>query len=376
MMIKSIAVGVSLVLGLQLAAAQPTSPPAPVPGDPAAPGSKPPTGTGEKAGVDETLESGGDERPWAKGVSPERQRAALLAFQDGNVQLNNGLFVQAVDRYREALKSWDHPAIHYNLALALMNLDQPIEVWESLQKARQYGPGPLEKDKYEHAKDYSLLIEKQIASIEVTCQKPGAKVSVDGKEVFTAPGTYKGKVRIGKHTFVAEKPGFATPVDAPFIGPGETFRIELKLYTAEELTRYKRRWQRTWVPYAVIGAGVVAGVAGGLLELSARSSYRDFDSRVARCNEQAGGNAGCDVNTPGLTGLRDSGDTKRTLGYIGYGVAGGAIAAGIVLAYLNRSRAYQISTDEYRMEQLRGTNVSLSPLVAPGAAGAIVSGQF
>ncbi|MGE0551472.1 MAG: PEGA domain-containing protein [Kofleriaceae bacterium] len=376
-MIKSIAVAVSFVLGLQLAAAQPRPAPAPTPAPTPDTPAKPDTRTGEKAGVDETLSNGGgDERPWAKGVPPDKQRAALLAFQDGNVQLNNGLFVQAVDRYREALKSWDHPAIHYNLALALMNLDQPIEVWESLQKARQYGPGPLEKDKYEHAKDYSLLVEKQIASIEVTCQKPGAKVSVDGKEVFTAPGTYKGKVRIGKHTFVAEKPGFATPVDAPFIGPGETFRIELKLYTAEELTRYKRRWQRTWVPYAVIGAGVAAGIAGGLLELSARSSYDDFDTRVARCNEAAGGNAGCDITTPGLTDLRDSGDTKRMLGYIGYGVAGGAIATGIVLAYLNRSRAYQISTDEYRMEQLRNTNVSVTPLVVPGAAGAIITGQF
>ena len=87
----------------------------------------------------------------------------------------------------------------------------------------------------------------------MSCQKDGAKVSVDGKEVFTVekgkPNIFKGRVPIGKHTFVAEKPGYATPVDAPFIDPGETFRIELKLYTAEELTRYKRRWkERTWVP--------------------------------------------------------------------------------------------------------------------------------
>jgi tetratricopeptide (TPR) repeat protein len=318
-------------------------------------------------------------------VSEQRQEAATRAFQEGNSFLNDGIFPKAVDRYTEALKHWDHPAIHYNMALALMYLDRPIEQYESLQKSIRYGPDPLEKDKYDHAREYMVLVEKQLATVEVSCQKEGARVSINGKQVFVVekgkPNVWRGRVRIGRHTFVAEKPGYATPVDAPFIGPGETFRIELKLYTAEELTRFKRRWEtKIWAPWVVLGGGALLGVAGGALQWSARESYQQFDSEVARCNQEAG-NIGCDTKATGIADLRDSGDTKRLLGVIGYSVAGAAIVTGSLLAYLNRRVAYQITTDEYRLEELRKQRaqpgaVTVAPFVAPGAGGALVMGRF
>src|SRR5215831_6482638 len=125
---KAIVVGLVIAAGLHVARAQPKPPDKP--------------GTGEK---NETLNQGGNERPWASGVSDANQQAATKAFQDGNQQLNDGIFTKAAERYREALKSWDHPAIHYNLALALMNLDQPVEVYGELEQSIKYGPTPLEK---------------------------------------------------------------------------------------------------------------------------------------------------------------------------------------------------------------------------------------
>jgi hypothetical protein len=328
------------------------------------------TKTTEKAGSDESLQKGATgDRPWANGVPEAQQQAALVAFRDGNVQLNDGLFVKAAERYREALKHWDHPAIHYNLALALLNLDQPIEVYESLQKAIQYGATPLEKDKFEHAKEYLLAIQQSIADIEVSCDKPGAKVSVDGKEVFVAPGKYAARVRVGKHTFFADKAGYNTRITAPLIGPGEHFRIELKLYTAEELTRYHRKWDATWMPYTVMGAGALVGVIGGILELSAKSSFDDFDAKVRVCSSGVADATGCDATS--LNRMRDRGNTKRTIGYAMYGVAGGAIIIGGVLAYLNRREPYQI-----RAEDLNEEHLSVTPMIAPGTAGAMVQGHF
>lgn len=375
---RAIAIGLGIALGTGAVHAQPAPAPAPGPGGTPQGAPKPPVTT-EKADDKQTLQQGGADRPWAAGVSPEKQTLALRIFQEGNVSLNDGIFPKAVEKYREALRSWDHPAIHYNLALALMNLDQPVEVYDSLQKSVRFGPAPLEKDRYERAREYLLLVEKQLAEIEVSCKKEGAKVSVDGKEVFTVKpgevGIHKERVRIGKHTFVAEKPGYNARVNAPFIGPGEKFRIELELYTSEELTRYRRRWDRAWVPYAVIGAGVAVGLGGGLMHLSAKSSYDDFDTAIKRCNDDSGGNAGCDVNAPGLKGMRDSGDQKKMIGYIGYGVAGAAVATGLVMVYLNRTTSYQITADEYRRE--RGEDsVSITPIVAPEMTGAMVHGRF
>ncbi len=378
-----IALGIALSLGTVFAQPAKQQPPA-APAAPAAPDAGSGSGSGtpvtnEKADTTETLQTGGSERPWATGVPADRQRTALRLFQEGNMQLNDGIFAGAAEKYREALKSWQHPAIHYNLALALMNLDQPIEVEESLQKSIAYGPAPLEKDKFEHAKEYLLLIAKQLAEIEVSCDKVGAKVSVDGREVFTVeagkPNRYKGRVRIGKHTFVAEKTGYNAQIDAPYIEPGQKFNIELKLYTSEELTRYQRKWKARWVPYAVIGAGVVFGAVGGAMELSAKSSYKDFDTKIAKCNTDSGG-GGCAVDAS-LTDIQDSGDKKRTLGYVGYGLAGAAVITGAVLIYLNRETTYQITADEYRRELVKHpATVSVTPLVAPGMAGAMVLGRF
>ena len=108
------------------------------------------------------LESSG-ERPWAKGVPQAKQEKAFALFRDGNSALKESLFVKAAQIYREALQSWDHPAIHYNLALALVNLDQPLETHEHLLAALKYGAAPLDSDKYEQALRYRALVEKQLA---------------------------------------------------------------------------------------------------------------------------------------------------------------------------------------------------------------------
>lgn len=356
--------------------AAPATPPT-VPSPATADGSraKPaPMKTDEKAGTNEALQRNAG----YKNVSKADEECALRAFHQGNDLLNNGLFPQAVARYREALRCWDHPGIHYNLALALINLDQPIEVYDQLNEAIKYGSDPLDEGKFEHAKEYLKLVAGLLANIEVSCDKPGAKIAVDGKEVFVAPGSYKAKVRVGKHTFYGDKEGYNARVNAPFIGPGETFRIELKLYTAEELTRYRRRWDKPWMPYTVIGAGALVGLIGGGMELWASSTYKDLNTSVAKCNSPT---QGCSIqDNQHLVDMRKSGDTKRTLGYVGYGVAGAAIATGALLAYLNRRTPYQIRPEDIEGEQDKGQDkapaVSFTPVVSPGMAGALVQGHF
>ena len=325
------------------------------------------TKTNEKAGSDESLQKGATgDRPWANGVPEAEQQAALVAFRDGNLQLNDGLFAKASDKYREALKHWDHPAIHYNLALALMNLDQPIEAYNNMQASLKFGEPPLQsKDKFDHAKEYLLLLEKEIATVEVSCDKVGAKVTVDGALAFVAPGKFQTQVLVGKHTFVAEKQGYTTHINAPYIGPGEKFRIELKLYTSEELTRYKRKWNATWMPWAVIGAGALIAGGGALMEVSANSAYKDYDAKVAACNMN---NQGCPT-TAALNDMKSSGDSKKTLGFVGYGIGAAAIVTGAVLLYVNRPEAYQIRAEDIE-------KVSVSPVVTPGYAGAAVQGHF
>jgi len=332
----------------------------------------PATPKDEKADVNETLQNGttGD-RPWAAGVPPAEQKLALDEFHKANLLLNDGLFARAADGYRAALKHWDHPAIHYNLALALLNLDQPVEAADHLAVSVKFGDAPLQsKEKFDHAHELQVVLEKEIAEVEVTCDKKGAKVTLDGRELFVAPGHFKQRVRVGKHQFTAEKQGYQTRINAPYIGPGEHFRIELKLYTADELTRYHRRWQATWIPYAVGGAGLAVGFVGALFESSAQNSYRQYDQKIAACNDMTGGNLGC-APSSALTDLRSSGDSKKTTGYVLYGAAGATIAAAAVLWWINRPDPYTIKPEDLQNEKL-----TVAPVLAPGYAGTAIVGRF
>ena len=318
------------------------------------------------------------EDPWDKGVTVEAWQAARRAFEEARKYLDVGLLGKAEEKYREALKQWHYPVIHYELALVLIDLGQPIEAAEHLERALEHGLVGLgnRPDVLENAKKrYLELTTKQLAYVEVSCREPGAEVWADGKHVFTVEqgkSSARWRVEAGQHTFVARKPGHSAAARTPFVDAGKTFRIELELYTAEELTRYRRRWEGlTWEPWAAIGGGALVGLAGGALQWSASSRYRKLEQKLLLCESKG---QSCDVDP-----LRAQGDTQRMLGIAGYVIAGAAVVTGGVLLYLNRPIVYQLTPDEAEQpkEQRRQPiAISIAPLAGPGVGGAVVMGRF
>ncbi|HEX8697848.1 MAG TPA: hypothetical protein VF815_03335 [Myxococcaceae bacterium] len=305
-----------------------------------------------------------EERPWAKGVSPENQKSALELFRAGNTLLKESVFVQAAEKYRQALALWDHPAIHYNMALALLNLDQPIEVHQHLVSAMRFGAAPLDSDKFENARAYKTLIEKQLAKVVLTSESPGASVTMDDKVLFVGPGRYEGLVRPGRHTIVATKQGHPPTDMSRTLLPGEEVKLDLKLYTTEQLTRYSRHWS-AWKPWAVVAGGAALAAGGAVLHMQAKGSYQQFDDRIAACG-------GC-VPPPDVTDMRTKGDSLQNLAYGTYAVGGAALATGLVLAFINRSQPYQISPTELAAEP---AGVTVAPLVSKGEGGFLATFRF
>jgi hypothetical protein len=315
------------------------------------------------------------DRPWAKGVPPERQEAALRHLQEGNNLLKDALFLAAARKYREALADWDHPGIHYNLALALLNLDQPVEVYENLESAVRFGPGPLEPDKLERAKSYLALIEKQVASIDVRCDHEGADVTLDGAHIFTAPGRYQKMVRAGAHTVTASKPGFTTTARTETFPSGRTSVVELKLYTAGDLIEYRRRWPIAR-PITVVAVGTAILAAGLVFTLEARSRFSSYDNTASNTNCIQ--MSGCVPGSPdgmNLANLKQQGDRFNTLATISYAVGGTALATGVVLLLVDKSVAYRIDPNGGERRDTAALS-PVAPFVAPGAAGLVASGRF
>jgi hypothetical protein len=303
----------------------------------------------------------GENRPWARGIQGKDQEAAQALFQEGNERLKESLFVEASRTYRRALHHWNHPAIHYNLALALMNLDQPIEVHKHLAEAMLHGPEPLETSRFEHARGYLVLIEKQLAWLEVTCELAGASVTMNGQPLFVAPGRFRRLVRPGMHNIVARKEGYLPTDVSPTVMPGGKARVALKLYTPEEVIQYRRRWS-PWVPWTVMGAGLAAAAGGGLLHSGASDRFQAFDAQATAC--------GSCMPDAGMKALRSRGDALQRAAVVSYAAGGAALATGAVLLVLNRPRPYRIQPD------VTAQGVTVTPLLGTGASGVLGTFRF
>ncbi len=340
-------------------AALPEAPPAaPAPAAvPALPPMPPPPGAMPAASA--------PERPWARGVPRDAQKRALELFQEGNALLKESIFVQASEKYRRALELWSHPAIHYNLALALMNLDQPIEVHEHLVAALRFGSEPLEAEKFEYARNYKLLLEQQLAQLDVTCDQPGTAALLDGKPLFQAPGRFSGLVRPGTHTFAATLEGHLPYDQRRTLTPGETTHIALRLYTSEELTRYRRRFPIA-LPWLLMGGGFALAGGGAWMHLRAREDFTAFDSGINACG-------GCVPPAP-LASRLEQGRLLQGAALTSYALGGAALVAGAILVSLNQPQPYRI--DPAELSAHASPSVRITPLLGGGSGGIPASLRF
>lgn len=277
-------------------------------------------------------------KKWAEGVSADDQKIASDLFKEGNALLRDANYNDALVKYQDAVAHWKHPAIYFNMVLALLAVGDAMEIYDALQGAMKYGIDGLggSKEEYESAQTYLKLVEQQLIHITVKCEEDGAKVFVDGKATADCPGDKEILLKAGEHTFAVSKEGFeTTTVDKVYPG-GQTETVDLKIYRLSDLTRYKRKFA-PWVSYAVIGGGVAIAGVGGLLHASASSDIKSFDAAVEQCG-------GC-VPSSDLTSKRDGASTKQTIGFVGYGVGAAAVVAGVTLMILNRPQPYRIDAE-------------------------------
>ncbi|MBL8912089.1 MAG: hypothetical protein JNM17_15445 [Archangium sp.] len=319
------------------------------------------------------------ERPWARGVPKDRQTRAIALFREGNAALKESLFPKAAGTYREALQVWDHPAIHYNLALALVNLDQPIEVHEHLTAALKFGAAPLDDDKFQQAQRYLALIERQLTKINVSCSFEGAQVRLDGKPLFIGPGKWEGQVRAGAHTLTASKEGLLPDERSLTLVGGDSQTYTLKVFKTEELTEYKQAFSSA-VPWGVLGAGVAAVGAGVGMHLAARGGFQQYDTGVANCAADVGTNGAC-LPSPTLQAAKNGASGLQTGAYVMYGVGGAALATSAILFYVGRPIAYrkQVNVEAGKSasaSQPPSPTITVLPILSPSVAGAMATLEF
>lgn len=273
--------------------------------------------------------------PWYCGATDAQQENALSLYREANQLFDDGLFVGAVDKYRAALEHWDHPAIHYNLMLALVALKRPIEAYESSLAALHHGPTALPSDDYERARDYQRLLRGQIAVLEVICDQPGAIVSLDGRQLLRAPGMVRLFVIPGQHELVARKTGFLASHQTLLLLPEKPLRVHVALLEADQALLTLRQWQ-PWRPWGIVGAGIGIGLLGTAFEWRADVNNRAMQELF---HEECPPPDGCGPErskSPALRSRMQRSTWYRRMGH-GVSISGAATAlTGLVLVYLNR----------------------------------------
>lgn len=316
-----------------------------------------------------------NERPWAKGVPEAEQKKALELFNDATKMLKDSFFKKAVDRYLEALGHWDHPAIHFNVAKALMALDDPVPAYEHLSSSMKYGGPPLDAEEQDQVKTYKkLLYETELAELNVVCEEPDAVVTMNGTTLFKGPGQWKGVVRPNNVTILATKEGFQVSQSKPNLKKGMVNDIALTLLPLDQSVRYVRPFGN-WIPWTVVTAGALILGGGAIASWQSGENLKAYDDAVATCNtttavdvkdETVNGNVlgqrfACTPDSS-ITSKKDTANTMKTLSTVGYIAGGAVLATGIVLLYVNRERPITV-------EGTVDVPVTLVPYIGPDGGG-------
>ncbi len=276
-------------------------------------------------------------KPWALGVSDAEQATALAIYNDANAEFEEARYAQALAKYHDAIKHWEHPAIRFNMVVCLINLDQPLEAFDDLELALKYGAAPFSADVFAQALTYQKLLLGQLARLEVTSAEPGATVILDGAKLFVAPGSVTKLVRPGDHQIVATKPGFLTATTPLVLVGGKGTVVDVRLVKIEP-THIVRRWS-PWKPWVIVGVGVALAAAGGYLEWRAYEDNSNYDSRFkADCPTGCGGPVQPPISTS-LVSLRDRARNANISGITLLIAGGAALVTGSYGVYVNQPRA-------------------------------------
>jgi tetratricopeptide (TPR) repeat protein len=299
-----------------------------------------------------------EERPWALGVSQERQARALELYSAGNDEFRESRYAQALAKYREAIQHWDHPAIRFNMAVCLINLDQLIEAKENLDRSLAYGEGPLGAHEHADGITYRKLLDVQLAHVWIRCEQHGAQVTLDGKLLFTGPGTAEVFLLPGEHQVVVAKAGFLTSSKTLLVAAGRAAVYDIRHLERRVSLRMARRWD-AWKPWAVVSGGVAALNAGVLTYVVSDNNITRYEDAIARCPDD------CPPRVlQSLQGGKNRGEQQRVAAIVLLSAGTAAVLAGAVGVIMNQPRL--------RVEPSRVPSVT----PVPGGAVAVMSWGF
>ncbi len=306
-------------------------------------------------------------QPWSAGLTQENKARAISLLEKGNDLLVQNRYADALRQYELAIRAWDHPAIRANMVVCYINLARPVEAYESALLALQYGDAPYNKpDVYAATLNYRKVLEGQIATFDVSCSEPGARVSLDGQDLLVCPDRRTRHLLAGKHQLVARKLGFLSVTQDFNAAGGSTESMQVRMVRLADAARTERP-SAAWKPWALAGGGAALAGVGGLLQLLAESDIDRYDAKLEEDCAAEGMCAPGEVSDS-ASRLKSRAELENRIAIGAMATGGAVVVSGLVWALFNRPRT--ILPDE------SGFALRVAPLATPGAAGLSLGGNF
>jgi tetratricopeptide (TPR) repeat protein len=325
--------------------------------------------------------------PAADGQQQAREQARQL-LQEGNRQLDQGLYLDALKTFRRAYDVFPSPKLHYNIAQTYNELGRPLEALHHYEEFVRAVKRAESEKQWTQANERIFKLQGAVATVQLQCNVVDAVVTIDGREVGRTPITAALRYLPGPHAVVVAKAGYEKQVVEVVLKPGDAITRRVQLLTEDEAAATKRavlaaearrraaleqEWQtnarleRTRrilrrSGWSAVGVGLATVVTGGVFGIvAARES-----SKV----EGAAFGTVWDAVKPNYKHA----ETYRQVMYYGVGIgAGVAIAGGIVAVW-----SYRGGRGERRSQDGPAPlgRFSAVPIATPQQIGFAFAGRF
>jgi tetratricopeptide (TPR) repeat protein len=305
--------------------------------------------------------------------------AAKKWFSEGLALEESGQYAQALESFRRALAVKKTPQIAFHVGLCEAKTGQLVEALLDLERAEELAKTEKNTQVQSAAAAELATLRPRIPTLELALKAgaPPKRVLLDGQPVTAAALNASTPINPGQHEIVAEFESgnfvrkltiaeqekarveieapsaapSAAPASAPGATPGPTAVDKSATFDQPAATSASR----DVLPWIFIGGGVVATI-GGFYMWKLRGDQIDTLDAICPARDQCPAARAAEVDDE-----ESKGNLYSALGITFWVAGAAALATGGVLLLKPKSAE---------------KTVSVVPAVAPGRAGAFVSGRF
>ena len=145
---------------------------------------------------------------WAQTASADEARAVAGAHYARGLELaKSGAYEGALQEFDAAYTISPQFSVLYNIGQALVALDHPTKAIEALGKYLSEGKEQVPEARRQKVQAQLASLSARLAALSITTDRPGASISIDGRDVGATPLKDPVRVDAGTHTIAVKMDG-------------------------------------------------------------------------------------------------------------------------------------------------------------------------